>query len=327
MKNAVLYASAPDGASLPVIDVTHPAFRVDLTDAELATMTERYILESAQRNDVSPALHEALIQSRFGRALMDAGGSYLPGMITYLLKVGPDYLAVDVSPLDRRIAASFPALTTRLRLQDMAMLLADGLLPICVNEPQRPIRLINIAGGAASDSWNALICLRARDAGLLEGREIVIAVLDVAEDGPAFGMRAIEALRAPEAPLSGLNLAVAHLAYEWSGVGRLRGALEELDAAQAICAVSSEGGLFEYGTDGEIVSNLICIHTGTAADAFVVGSVTRDCEVVRASQGTNRVATRPRTLDAFRSLVAEAGWVIERAIERPFSYNVLVMKK
>src|SRR5580658_4132708 len=112
MKNAVLYASAPDGASLPVIDVTHPAFRVDLTDAELATMTERYILESAQRNDVSPALREALIQSRFGRALMDASGSYLPGMITYLLKVGPENLAVDVSPLDKRIVASFPALTT-----------------------------------------------------------------------------------------------------------------------------------------------------------------------------------------------------------------------
>ena len=327
MRNAVLYASAPDGASLPVIDVTHPAFRVDVTDAELAAMAERYILESAQRNDVSPALREALAQSRFGRALMDVGGSYLPGMITYLLKVGPENLAVDVSPIDRRIAASFPALATRLRLQDMALLLADGLSSICASEPRRPIRLINIAGGAASDSWNALICLRARDAGLLEGREIVIAVFDVAEDGPVFGMRAIEALRAPEAPLSGVDLALTHVECDWSRVERLRGALEELDAAQAICAVSSEGGLFEYGTDGEIVSNLISVHTGTAADAFVVGSVTRDGEVVRASQGTNRVATRPRTLDAFRSLIEEAGWMIERAIERPFSYNVLLVKK
>lgn len=331
MSDAVLYATTPGGESLPIIDVTHPAFVVRATEAELAAMSEQYLLESAQRGEIPAAMREALRGSKFGRALMEASGSYLPGMITYQLKLGPDNLGADASQIDRRIAASFPAFATRLRLQDMAFLLADGLARICdeewkIGERRRPIRLINIGGGAASDSWNALVCLRARGAELLTGREIAIAVLDIQEDGPTFGASAIEALCAPGAPLGGLEIAWRHVPFEWSQVSRLPQILEDLGAAQAVCAVSSEGGLFEYGSDEEIVSNLAAIDAGTAPDAMVVGSVTRDGELARASQGATGIRTRLRTLEGFGALAAEAGWAVQQAIERPFSYNVRLVK-
>jgi hypothetical protein len=208
----------------------------------------------------------------------------------------------------------------------MAELLADGIAQAGPGERLRPICFVNIAGGAASDSWNALIHLRAQHALLLGGREIVIAVFETAEDVPVFGARAIETLCGNGAPLSGLQICFHHIQYEWCEVEGLRKALEDLNAVNALSAISSEGGLFEYGSDAEIVSNLMALHAGTACDAFVVGSVTRDGEAVRASQIANRISTRPRTIEAFQSLSEEAGWRVQTVIERPFSYNVRLVK-
>lgn len=152
------------------------------------------------------------------------------------------------------------------------------------------------------------------------------AVLDLDDDGPAFGVRALDALRAPGASLSGVDIDFRHLTYDWSQTGRLREALDDLRASDAGCAISSEGGLFEYGSDAEILSNLETLHAGTAPDAIAVGSVTRDGEPVRAAQTTNRVSTHPRTLEAFERLAAQAGWIVHRVIQRPFTYNVRLVK-
>jgi hypothetical protein len=326
MKTGVLYAMTDDGVNLPVIDVTNPAFAVATTDAELAAMSDQYVLESTQRQEIPAPLREALQRSILGRALMAASGTFLAGMNTYLLKLGPDNLGTDANPIDRRIAGSFPAFTTRLRLQDMARLLADGLSLTAAAEPRRPVCLINIGGGPASDSWNALIYLHAEHSDLLVRREIVIAVMDLDDHGPAFGVRAIGTLRAPAEPLSGLDIGFRHFTYEWSEADRLREALDDLHATNTACAVSSEGGLFEYGSDTEIVSNLKALHAGTASDAIVVGSVTRDGGPMRASQTAHRVSTRPRTIEVFRSLAEKAGWILQHVIERPFSYNVRLVK-
>jgi hypothetical protein len=322
----VRHAFTDEGASLPVIDVTNPAFAVTATDAELEAMSDQFLLESARRQEMPPQLREALQRSRLGRGIMGASGTFLTGMDTYLLKLGPDNLGDDASPIDRRIAASFPALMARVRLQDMARLLADGLTLAGGAEPRRPLHLINIGGGPAADSWNALIHLHTDHPDRLPGRSIAIAVLDCDGDGPAFGARAVDALRAPGAPLSGLDISVQHRAYEWSQVDRLREALDDLHANGAACAISSEGALFEYGSDIDIVANLETLHAWTAADAIVVGSVTRDGKPVRSMQTTDRIATHPRTLDAFRGLAQRSGWTVEHVIERAFSYNVRLVK-
>ena len=72
--------------------------------------------------------------------------------------------------------------------------------------------------------------------------------------------------------------------------------------------------------------NLETLHEGTAPDAILVGSVTRDGEAMRALQSADRVATRPRTLEAFRSLAEQAAWSVQHVIERPFSYNLRLVK-
>jgi hypothetical protein len=55
--------------------------------------------------------------------------------------------------------------------------------------------------------------------------------------------------------------------------------------------------------------------------------VTREGEATRASHRGAEVAVRPRTLDAFAALAKETGWAIERTIERPLSYHVLMVKR
>jgi hypothetical protein len=208
----------------------------------------------------------------------------------------------------------------------MARLLADSLAATLANRPDRPACLVNIAGGAAADSWNALIHVHAARPELLVDRRIVTVVLDLDSHGPAFGQRAFGELCSPGAPLSGLEIVSRYVPYHWADPAALRQTLDEVGAIEAACAVSSEGGLFEYGSDTEILANLEILYGGTAFDTSVVGSVTRDGEPVRLSQSANRVSTRPRTLDAFRALVLRAGWIVREVYERPFTYNVSLVK-
>jgi hypothetical protein len=327
MQRDVIYSLSEDGERLPVIDVTHPAFAVSTSDAELKTMEQEFLMEQQRQGEVPPAVREALKRSIFGQALMKASGSFLPSMITYRMKLGPDRLGADAQEIDRRIAASFPVLTSRIRLQDMARLLADGLAPRIAVQPRRPVYLLNIAGGPGADSWNTLIHLRFQHPALLEGREMVIAVLDLDDRGPAFGERALAALQAPDGPLEGTRAGFRFIRYNWSESGQLAQALSELHAEEAACAISSEGGLFEYGSDEEILANLAALRAGTAFDAIVVGSVTRDCEAVRSTQIRNCVATRPRTIEGFQSLADRAGWIVDQVIERLFSYNLRLLKR
>jgi hypothetical protein len=326
MTGGVLYAMTDEGERLPVIDVTNPAFAVVASEGEVAALTDRFLMESNERREIPAPLREALQRSRLGRAITAASGTFLTGMNTYLLKVGPDNLGASADATDRRIAASFPALMSRLRLQDVARLLADGLTTALDPRARRRLCLINIAGGPAADSWNALILLHARNPDLLPGREIVTAVLDLDERGPAFGARAFDVLRGPGAPLDGLGVAFGHVVYDWSVADRLPQALDALRAADAACAVSSEGGLFEYGSDADIVRNLEALRSGTARDTIVVGSVTREGEPMRASRTASGVSTRPRTLDAFGCLAERAGWLLHGVIDRPFSYNVRLVR-
>jgi hypothetical protein len=315
-----------EGLDLPIIDVTHPAFSVTATDAELVALSDQFVHESAARQPIPAPLRDALQRSRIGRGLMAASGTYLSGLNTYLLKLGPDNLGIDADPVDRRIAASFPAFTTRLRLQDMARLLADGLAIGLGADPGRPLCLINVGGGCAADCWNALILLHAEHPAVLPGRRIVIAVLDVDDHGPAFGAHAVEVLRSPGAPLGDLEIGVRRFTYDWSQADRLRQMLPDLGAMEAVCAISSEGGLFEYGSDTDILANLGTLGAGTPTTTVVVGSVTREGEPARRAQMANQIPTLPRTIEAFRGLVERAGWSVQEVLDRPFSYHVRLAK-
>jgi hypothetical protein len=320
-------AIADDGRTLAVVDLTRADFAIALPDSDLEALCDRFVSESARRQDVPASVVEALGQSVLGRGLMAAAGTFLSGLNSYLLKLGPGNLGAWATPIDEKIAASFPALVTRLRLQDMARLLADGAVDLLKTARRRRLCLVNIAGGVAADSWNALLYLQAEHPGLLEGRPISIAVLDIDAQGPRFGAAAVGALGGAGGPLSGLDVSWQHVGYDWAAPDRFGPVLAEIGDSNAACAVSSEGGLFEYGSDAEIVANLVALHARTPSDAFFAGSVTRKGAATDASRLGSRAATRPRTLDHFGALCDEAGWQLHRVIQRPFSYNVHLVKR
>jgi hypothetical protein len=323
----VSYAVTDDGLELPVLDVTHPAFACDLSPDEQARLLARFLDEQRRFARLPGWLRRALSRfflrgSRLGHGLQRAERGFLDGMTTYLFKLGPQNLGSYAVPVDRKILRSLPAISVRLRATDMARLLAEGLAPRLRDDRHRPLHLLNVGGGPATDSLNALIVLARDEPDLLSGRPMRLEVLDRDQHGPAFGARALAALCEPGAPLGGLPIRFEHVAYDWRDPSGLEPSLCSARRAGALVAVSSEGGLFEYGSDDDITRNLRALAGSRGPDLFVVGSVTRDDEAIRVLKLTSTLATRPRGLPVFSELVERAGWRIARSIARPFSDQV-----
>jgi hypothetical protein len=328
-KPGVCYAVTDDGLELPVVDVTHPAFEPALSDERLQALTDRFLEEQRRFAKLPRLVRRIMLRffmrgSRIGQGLRRADGHFLDGMTTYLFKLGPKNLGSYAVPVDRRILMSLPAVSVRLRLADMARLLADGLASRLNANESRPLYFINIAGGPAIDSLNTLIVLGREHAALLTGRRITVHVLDADQHGPAFGARALQALQAPGAPLAGLEIIFDHSHYDWRDVSGLTPALEDAQRAGAQLVVSSEGGLFEYGSDDDIHANLRALRQGEGNGVFMVGSVTRDDEIIQTLKLTSTAATKPRGLAVFTALVANAGWQVTRSVARPLSDQVLL---
>jgi len=325
-KPGVHYAVTVDGIELPVVDVTHPAFLVSLSESEQQTRIRKFLNERPPFAVLPRFLRTRLLQvflrgSVLSKGIRASQGSFMRGMDTYLLKLGPQMLGAYATPIDRRIAASLPSLSVRLRLQDMARLMADALRLPLSRQPRRPLQFINIAGGPAIDSLNALIVIQKNDPAALRERPVSIDVLDLDEAGPKFGQAALSALSRAGAPLHGTQLAFRHIRYDWSNPAGLKPVLDEARAQNAIVIGSSEGGLFEYGSDEQIQGNLEALRG--SLECFV-GSVTRDDETMKRLMNMSTAATRPRGITVFRELARNAGWEVSRFIERPLSDQVVL---
>src|SRR5262249_11146796 len=123
-------------------------------------------------------------RSRLMRALFESDESYLDSITTYVMKLGADHLPPGFdSRVDRNIASAPHVPLLRLRMQQIAKFLAAALRAPLTRDAQAPLHLINIAGGPALDSINALIFLARVDGDLLR-RPITIHVLDAQADGP-----------------------------------------------------------------------------------------------------------------------------------------------
>ena len=245
------------------------------------------------------------------RALRGASRSFLPGISTYIMKLGPANLGQGYcGPLDRMLVASAPAVSMRIRLRNMARLGAEGLRPLLAANPGRPLQVLNIAGGPAMDTLNMLRLLRQEAPAVLEGRPIRIQVLDQDAAGPAFGARALAAWTAPDGPLSGLQVTLDHHPYDWAASQALEALSAGWGLGESVVLACSEGGLFEYGGDAIITGNLAVLAGLLPREAVIVGSVTRDCPMMRlmisASDRTH--PTLPRTMEAFSALARGAGW-------------------
>ena len=326
----VYYALTSDGLELPVVDVTHPAFALQVSADEQQELVKKFMAQKLPLAGLPAPIRRlffkfALRGSILAEGIGHARNGYLTGMHTYLLKLGPEMLGGAYSkPVDRKITATLPALGTRLRVQDMARLMADALAPALLAHPQKPLRLVNIAGGPAMDSLNALILLRKEQPNLLAGRGIGIDVLDLDEAGPAFGKAALVALSQEGGPLDGVQVGFSHIRYDWTKTADLEVVLREAETKGALVICSSEGGLFEYGSDGDVEANLKALRTSANVLA-VVGSVTRADAPMQRLRKMSTAKLMPRGLEVCRALVARAGWKVSRVIERPFSDQVVLI--
>jgi len=312
-----LRALTRDGISLPVIDVTDPRFRVP-DDAESLRALFARAHEEQRRNSRMPQFIMRLMLRRMAKqsllvnALFGAGDApFLDGISTYVMKLGAGNLPPPFdSPMDKRMAASAHLALLRLRTQRVAHLLTDALAPELAAAPGAPLALVDIAGGPAIDAMNALILLRQHDPGLL-ARPVAINVLDGDEAGPFFGKNALAALMGDGAPLAGLAVAFHVHRYDWNDTTALDAVLRDAQAAGAVVAASSEGGLFEYGSDDAIVANLAALRAAGAG--IVAGSVTSSHEGRRRLTTPTRIKVIPRGLEGFAPLAARGGWRIARA--------------
>lgn len=106
----------------------------------------------------------------------------------------------------------------------------------------------------------------------------------------------------------------------------MAGLLKTFQDVPAVVAASSEGALFEYGSDQDIAGNLRAFYEGTPPDAIVAGSLTRADATGRFLNSSSRAAIQLRGPDAFLALIQPAGWCLAQRIDRPMSHDLLLRK-
>lgn len=156
-------------------------------------------------------------------------------------------------------------------------------------------------------------------------------MLDADAAGPHFGARALAALTAPGAPLGGVDAVLEHIPYDWADPQPLAAQLDRSRAERAVVAVSSEGGLFEYATDAQIVANLRVLHDCAPDDCVVVGPVVRNAstldERLKGSEQTpGRPGIRYLGLFKFAELAEQGGWRVECRADGPMHQVVRLRK-
>lgn len=333
-KPGLCYAVTADGVELPVVDVTHPAFELEVPDKTgLEAMIAQAVDQQAKANRLPAIIRRPLFwlmarRSVLMRGILGADGHFLNGMTTYLMKLGPDNLGSGYAgALDRTIAAALPGLSVRLRLRDAAGLLAGALAPRLAHRPRATLGIISIAGGPCSDALNTLILLRRDHPDLLADRPVLIQVYDLDRAGPAFAARALEALRAPGAPLEGLDASLRRRPYDWAAPSQLRTYLAEFGSRDAVVAACSEGGLGDYGTDQIIQANLQALHAGTPDDTVLMLSITPADSPAAVFNKHTVARTIPRSLASFTALAARSGWSVVETRDQPLDIVVGLRKE
>jgi hypothetical protein len=325
----LIFAKTREGLSLPVIDFTNPRFAVPDTPESHARQRDAFLAWYAKQQRLPKFimrlfLKQAAKRSRLVHALFQADKGFLDSISTYVLKLGVDNLPPGFdTPVDKRVAASPHVALIRLRMYRVAKLLADALAPALSANINAPLHLINIAGGPALDSINALTLLR-RAGVVLENRRITIHVLDAQDDGPFFGANALRALMQSTAPLHGVDVDFQHQAYDWNTTEPLSQLVGRLMSQDGIVAASSEGGLFEYGSDAAIVANLQALAADKTGVRFVAGSVTSSSEIRKKMIAETKFKLHPRGTEGFAPLAASAGYDIVRTEPDIMSDQVLL---
>jgi hypothetical protein len=325
----VFYAAWEDGLELPVLDVTHPAFRVNSTSEELEAQAHDWTQQHNRAGFLGRWFHryvlpKILSRSTIGRGLIAANRTHLDALTTYLLKLGPKALG-NYSDLDRRISGSIAGTLLRLRVQDLASAQARALSPLLADDRHRPLHLLNVAGGPANDSLNTLLLLNRDNSHLLVQRKSTIHLLDLDANGSRFAANALAAWQTDGAPLHGVEVELDAKPFDWSQAASLDSIFESI-ASNAIVLVTSEGGLFDYGSDADILTTLSAVHQGAPDDAQICGTLSTPSDTGLAIRRGSLASVITRTVDDFTGLVAKASWALAEHWTRPTSSGFRLTK-
>ncbi|HEY6924350.1 MAG TPA: hypothetical protein VI653_12835 [Steroidobacteraceae bacterium] len=270
-------------------------------------------------------VHWMARRSLLARDTLQVDSDVLGGLSTYILKLGAANLVPPYNTdLDRRFAASPAVMSMRIRLQQLAHLLADGLRDELTARKAIPLHLLSIGGGTAIDCLNALILLRKSHPSTLE-RSVTLEVLDPDPEAPEFGARALASLASEGGPLNGLAVNFAHIPYSWKSTATLADLVRRLSASDSVIAASTEGALFEYADDATVLSNLEALYPdGSSKVTLVTGTVTRADALTRDFITTSRFRLMPRGHAAFGALVRQARFTMTQVRSSILSDQVLL---
>ncbi|MDA1663566.1 hypothetical protein PDK35_27030 [Bacillus cereus group sp. TH153LC] len=320
----ILYAVFENEMKLPILDITHPLFNASIDE-------QAYHLNCLKSARSIEALKKmpGFIQNIFVK-MSNVDDSYLSGMRTLLYKLGPDLSkGIKLGFRDKWAVKQTSFMGLRIRLRNLCRQQSELLLPQLRAFPERGLCFFNIAGGAAADSINTLILIQESDPELLKGRKIGINILDIDTYGPNFAKRCIDALKQPGERFYGLDITLNTIHYNWSQSESLL--KMSLDHSGWIQLCSSEGGLFEYGSDSDIIENLDRFFENSPADARVTGSLIFDRAYVNPGYlGFTEfigVQIRYLGLEGLQKLLAQTSWILEESHEIEKIYILFSLKK
>ncbi|MCL7453623.1 MAG: hypothetical protein M8467_11320 [Anaerolineae bacterium] len=330
------YAFTDSGIELPVLDITHPQFVSSIDEDHLDEVSKASIQKMLVMGQMSDAqkrtYYEQLLKSYiFGPVFVrDPGANFMSGMSTYVYKLGPNLIGGGPDrEFDRSASRDIGGVAIRMRIRDLCRLQADALIPQLESSPQKSLCFINIAGGAASDSINTLILILKENPTLLRNRKIEINVLDIDTVGPHFALGCLEALKTPAHHLHGLDIAFHHTPHDWQDTDGLVSLLSNKKDCIVVCA--SEGGLFEYGRDEEIIRNLNVVYDHSPDGTRIAGTIVHDATKVHATVPALAKATnaglRFLGVSGLTGLLEKTGWRLERVQEKNPVYAVFTLKK
>jgi hypothetical protein len=316
----VAYAVTDNGIELPVLDITHPQFLSSIDEDHLDEVSKASIQKMLALGEMSDAqrktYYEQLSKSYvFGHVFVsDPGANFLSGMSSYVYKLTPNLIGGGQDrEFDRSVSRDIGSVAARMRTRDLCRLQADAVIPQLGSSPQKNLCFMNIAGGAASDNINTLILILKENPTLVKSRKIEINVLDIDAIGPHFALCCIEALKTQAHHFHGLDIAFHHIPHDWKDTDGLIPLLSNRKDDIVMCA--SEGGLFEYGMDQDIIRNLNVLYEHSPDDMRIAGTVVHDINKVHVTVPALAKATnaglRFLGVSGLTSLLEKTGWRLE----------------
>ena len=329
------YVFTSNGIELPVLDITHPEFISSIDENRLKKLLP-YIEKNAERNankfnKIPTFIKNYFIKHSFAMAeLLQNESSFATGISTLMMKLGPNLIGKGKKRFwDRSVAKGFGSLVIRMRARDIGNCLAEMMLPIINKFPSKNICFINIAGGSASDSINALFLILKENPLLLKNKKIEINVLDIDTYGPSFAGQCIKELKSPGNKFCDLDISLRHIPYDWNNIQKLSELLLERKEWLQIC--SSEGGLFEYCSDDIIINNLNTIHINSSENIIILGSLLHDIEKIDAGiiaglKISTSLKLRFLGINGLKKII-ENNWEVNKTIEGNPRYLVFSLNK